>query len=135
MHGLGEEAIARLRAAGLRPTRQRRELAHLLFAGCEDAMTAEGLHAFAVSRGIKVSLATVYGTLHSFKEVGLVREVSIDARRYFDTNPENHQYFYYEDEKRLQGVSAAETGISAQPRVPKGRVVSRIDVVVRLRQA
>lgn len=135
MNDLEEEVVARLRRAGLRPTRQRRALAHLLFAAGRDAVTAESLHAFAAERGVKVSLATVYGTLHSFEDVGLVREISIDARRYFDINPDNHQYFYFEDEKRLASVTPEETGIRGLPRVPAGRAVSRIDVVVRLKPA
>jgi Fur family iron response transcriptional regulator len=131
---IDEVTIARLRKAGLRPTRQRRELAHLLFSECTEAMTAEGLHNFAQRNGVKVSLATVYGTLHSFCDVGLVREVSIDSRRYFDTNPDNHQYFYFEDERRLVAVSQAEPGFQVMPPLPEGRKISRVDVVVRLRR-
>jgi len=129
-----EQTIARLRQAGLRPTRQRRDLARLLFTECQEAITAEGLHAFALRRGIKVSLATVYGTLHSFSTVGLVRDVSIDSRRYFDNNPKNHQYFYFEDDKRLVGVTEAETGVKTVPSPPQGQHVSRVDVVVRLKR-
>lgn len=131
---IDEETIARLRKAGLRPTRQRRELAHLLFSDCREAVTAEGLHAFALKNGIKVSLATVYGTLHSFCDVGMVREVSIDSRRYFDTNPENRQYFYFEDERRLVAVPERDAGFKDVPPPPEGRKVSRVDVVVRLRR-
>ncbi len=135
MHGLDDAALARLRKAGLRPTRQRRELAELLFnETTTQALTAEGLHAHALRHGIKVSLATVYGTLHSFRDAGLVREVSIDSKRYFDTNITNHQYFYYEDERRLVGVTEAETGFKEAPPPPEGRKISRVDVVVRLRR-
>jgi len=84
--------------------------------------------------GIKVSLATVYGTLHSFRDAGLLREISIDSKRYFDTNTDNHQYFYFEDERRLVGVSELETGYKDIPLPPEGRRVSRVDVVVRLRK-
>lgn len=132
MTGLDEAAIARLREVGLRPTRQRRELADLLFGTTGEAITAEGLHGLAMKSGIKVSLATVYGTLHSFQDVGLVREISIDSKRYFDTNTENHQYFYFEEEHRLVGVSELQTGFKDLPQPPEGRRVSRIDVVVRL---
>jgi Fe2+/Zn2+ uptake regulation proteins len=131
---IDEVTIARLRKAGLRPTRQRRELAHLLFSSCKEAVTAESLHSFAQRNGVKVSLATVYGTLHSFCDAGMVREVSIDSRRYFDTNPDNHQYFYFEDERRLVGVTEAETGLKVMPPLPEGRRISRVDVVVRLRR-
>ena len=134
MSDFDEETIERLRKAGLRPTCQRRELARLLFAQSTEAVTAESLHAFAAKNGVKVSLATVYGTLHSFCDAGMVREVSIDSRRYFDTNTGNRQYFYFEDERRLVGVTDAETGLKEMPPPPEGRKVSRVDVVVRLRR-
>ncbi|HZD27006.1 MAG TPA: transcriptional repressor, partial [Alphaproteobacteria bacterium] len=56
--------LERLRAAGLRPTRQRLALARLLFEGGHRHMTAEDLHGEASGAGLKVSLATVYNTLH-----------------------------------------------------------------------
>ena len=129
-----EQTIFRLRQAGLRPTRQRRELARLLFTEGQEAVTAEGLHAIAAGHGIKVSLATVYGTLHSFCVVGLVRDISIDSRRYFDNAPDNHQYFYFEDDKRLVAVTEAETGVKTAPSPPPGQRVTRVDVVVRLKR-
>ena len=70
-----ESAVTRLRAVGLRPTRQRNELADLLFRDGHRHLTAETLHADAVSKGIRVSLATVYNTLHQFTNAGLLREV------------------------------------------------------------
>ena len=60
----GDRATAR--SAGLRPTRQRVELAGLLFKGGDRHVTAESLHDEAVHAGVKVSLATVYNTLHQF---------------------------------------------------------------------
>lgn len=135
MNSFDDEALLKLRKAGLRPTRQRRELADLLFREGTEVLTAEGLHSHALRNGVKVSLATVYGTLHSFRDAGLVREVSIDSRRYFDTNTGNHQYFYFEDERRLVGVSEVETGFKEPPPPPDGRKVSRVDVVVRLKRA
>jgi Fur family iron response transcriptional regulator len=126
--------MARLREAGLRPTRQRRQLANILFGEIGEAITAEGLHELATAMGIKVSLATVYGALHSFADAGLLREISIDSKRYFDTNTDNHQYFFFEDERRLVGVTELETGFKDMPPPPAGRLVSRVDVVVRLRK-
>lgn len=134
MSEIDDAAIAKLRRAGLRPTRQRRDLAELLFSDLSEALTAEGLHGLAARSGIKVSLATVYGTLHSFRDAGLVREISIDAKRYFDTRIDNHQYYYFEEERRLVGVSERETGFKDIPLAPEGRRVSRVDVIVRLRK-
>ena len=95
-------AAARLRHAGLRPTRQRVELAGLLFRDCDRHVTAESLHDEIGRAGVKVSLATVYNTLHQFTDAGLLRQVIVDAARsYFDTNTGDHQHFFLEEEGLL----------------------------------
>ncbi|MEE8438910.1 MAG: Fur family transcriptional regulator, partial [Micropepsaceae bacterium] len=89
------EQITKLRAAGLRPTRQRLGLAALLFGAKDRHVSAEKLHEEASAAGIRVSLATVYNTLHQFTALGLLRELSVDgARTYFDTNMGDHHHFY-----------------------------------------
>ncbi len=131
----GVEAVARLRAAGLRPTRQRQELVGLLFAGGHRHMTAESLHADATGAGIQVSLATVYNTLHQFTEAGLLRQVVVDASRsYFDTNTGDHQHFFVEDEGTLIDIPGETISVAGVPTPPKGLDVERIDVVVRVRK-
>src|SRR5260370_11318888 len=71
-----QNVIERLRAAGLRPTRQRLALARLLFENGDRHVTAEVLHGEALTGHIRVSLATVYNTLHQFTAVRLLREVA-----------------------------------------------------------
>lgn len=131
-----ESAVTRLRAAGLRPTRQRNELADLLFHDGHRHLTAETLHAEAVNRGIRVSLATVYNTLHQFTNAGLLRQVMVDATRsYFDTNTTEHQHFYYEDDGMLSDIPGSEEiAVSKLPEAPEGTEVARVDVVVRLKR-
>ncbi len=68
-----------LRAADLRPTRQRLALARLLFETDDRHVTAELLHEEAIAANIPVSLATVYNTLHQFTAAGLLREIVVDA--------------------------------------------------------
>jgi len=133
---INESAVARLRSAGLRPTRQRNELADLLFRNGNRHLTAETLHAEAVSHGIRVSLATVYNTLHQFTQVGLLRQVMVDATRsYFDTNTCEHHHFYYEDDGMLADIPGTEAmDVGNIPEPPAGTEVSRVDVVVRLRR-
>ena len=78
---------------------------NLLFRNGHRHLTAETLHAEAVAQGIKVSLATVYNTLHQFTHAGLLRQVVVDpTRSYFDTNTVDHQHFYYEDEGMLTDI-------------------------------
>ena len=130
------EAVARLRAAGLRPTRQRLELVGLLFSGGHRHMTAESLHADATGAGVQVSLATVYNTLHQFTEAGLLRQVVVDAARsYFDTNTGDHQHFFVEDEGTLIDIPGESIAVAGVPAPPRGMNVDRIDVVVRIRKA
>ena len=74
-------ALARLRAVGLRPTRQRLALAQLLLENGDRHFTAEQLHGEAVGANIRVSLATVYNTLHQFTDAGLLREVVVEPGR------------------------------------------------------
>jgi len=128
-----ETATARLRQAGLRPTRQRNELAKLLFRNGHRNLTAESLHAEAVAQGIKVSLATVYNTLHQFTQAGLLLQVVVDpTRSYFDTNTVDHQHFYCEDEAILTDIPGAGITVDALPTPPAGMEVKRVDVVVRV---
>ena len=75
------EIGARLRQAGLRPTRQRMSLAELLFGGGNRHLTAESLHEEAMLHRVPVSLATIYNTLHQFTDAGLLREVAVDGSK------------------------------------------------------
>ncbi len=127
--------LACLRQAGLRPTRQRVSLAKLLFNGCDRHTTAEALHVEAAEQGIRVSLATVYNTLHQFTEAGLLREVVVDAgRSYFDTNTTDHHHFFFEQSGRLQDIPGDSVTLNNLPDAPAGAEVARVDVVIRLRQ-
>jgi Fur family iron response transcriptional regulator len=133
----GSSAIVdRLRAAGLRPTRQRLALGALLFgSGADRHVTAEELHGEAVSRGTRVALATVYNTLNQFTAAGLLREVLVGpGRLYFDTNIGDHHHFYIEDDGTLLDIPANRVSIARLPDAPAGMSVERVDVVVRVRR-
>jgi Fur family transcriptional regulator, iron response regulator len=131
-----EKAGEKLRAAGLRPTRQRVALANLLFARGNRHLTAESLHAEAAEAGVSVSLATVYNTLHQFTQAGLLRQVAVDASRfYFDTNTGAHQHFYNEADGALIDIPGDFIAISHVPSPPEGMEVERVDVVVRIRRS
>ncbi len=129
-------AAEKLRLAGLRPTRQRLELASHLFGGPDRHVTAESLHDEVVEAGIKVSLATVYNTLHQFTQAGLLRQVIVDAARgYFDTNTGDHQHFFLEDEGMLIDIPGETITVAGVPTAPPGMTVDRVDVVVRIRRS
>jgi Fur family iron response transcriptional regulator len=127
--------LARLRAAGLRPTRQRVALARLLFDGGDRHVTAEQLHGEAIAAAIPVSLATVYNTLHQFTGTGLLREVVVEpGRSYFDTNIDDHHHFFCESTGMLQDIPGAAVTVGQLPRAPAGTEISRVDVIIRVRR-
>jgi len=123
----------KLRGAGVRPTRQRLDLAGLLFGDGNRYVTAEMLHAEAVGNKMCVSLATVYNTLNQFAHAGLVREVAIEgSKAYFDTTISDHQHFYFEHDGRLIDLGPDEEVAVAVRKLPEGMKVARIDVLIRL---
>ena len=123
----------RLRGAGLRPTRQRRDLAGLLYGTGDRHVTAEVLHREAVEAGVKVSLATVYNTLHQFTEAGLLRQVVVDAQRsYFDTNTGHHHHFYNTADQELIDIPGDHVAVGSLPTPPNGMAIEQVDVVVRI---
>ena len=128
------DVLARLKAVGLRPTRQRLALAKLLFDGDDRHVTAEVLHAEAQGAKVRVSLATVYNTLHQFTSAGLLREVVVDpGRSYFDTNSSDHHHFFFEGRGTLLDIPGESVSLRGVPEPPVGMKISRIDVVVRVR--
>ena len=130
---MSETIGQRLRRAGLRPTRQRLALGTLLFEKGDRHVTAEMLHDEAVRAGERVSLATVYNTLHQFCDAGLLRELAIEgSKAYFDTNTSSHSHFYIEEEGRLMDICHEDLEIRGVPEPPAGLEIRHIDVVVRL---
>jgi Fur family transcriptional regulator, iron response regulator len=128
------ELTEKLRLVGLRPTQQRVALASLLFAKGDRHVCAEDLHAEAVEARVPVSLATVYNTLNQFKSAGLLRELAIEGdRSYFDTNTSNHFHFFDNERHELMDIDADGVSVVGMPQVPKGKMIDRIDVIVRLR--
>jgi Fur family iron response transcriptional regulator len=131
---MGYDISKALRRAGLRPTRQRVALATLLFGNGDRHVTAEMLHEEAVKAGVRVSLATVYNTLHQFQAAGLLREIAIGGQRaYFDTNTSNHNHFFLEPQGRLVDIPGNSIRVDGVPTPPEDMIISHIDVVVRLR--
>jgi Fur family transcriptional regulator, iron response regulator len=131
----GHDVKARLRQVGLRPTRQRMALARILLGKGDRHVTAEMLHEEATHANVPVSLATVYNTLHQFTDVGLLRQVAVDASKtYFDTNSSVHHHFFIEDRDDLIDISSSDFAVGRLPKPPEGYEIVRIDVVIRVRR-
>lgn len=128
------EASLFLQRHGLRPTRQRQALALSLFGSGEGRhITAEDLHAEARASGHRVSLATIYNTLHNFVSAGLVREIAIGgAKRFFDTNTSNHNHFHIARDGMLMDIDDADMRVDGLPVPPPGMRIAHVDVVVHL---
>jgi Fur family iron response transcriptional regulator len=127
------DALQRLRDAGLRPTRQRLALAKLLLDAGDRHVTAEQLHGEALSAQIRVSLATIYNTLHQFTAAGLLREVVVaPGRSYFDTNTDDHHHFFFEGSGQLQDIPGDHVVVSNMPAPPDGTEIRRVDVIIRV---
>ena len=98
------EFIDKLRSSGLRPTKQRVKICEVLFN--RDKTFHFTIHdlAMQISKQLKekISLATVYNTVHAFKDKGYLKEISINSdKSYFDTNTSAHHHFYDEDTHQL----------------------------------
>jgi Fur family transcriptional regulator, iron response regulator len=127
------DALELLRAAHLRPTRQRLALARLLFEPANRHVTAEQLHGEAIAAAIPLSLATVYNALHQFMAAGLLREVVVNpGRSYFDTNVADHHHFFFEDSNQLVDIPGDDVGVSQLPPPPEGTTIRRVDVIIRV---
>ncbi len=127
---------ARLRTAGLRPTRQRMALGWLLFAKGDRHVSAEMLYEEALRAREPLSLATVYNTLRQFSEAGLLRQVSVSGpKTFFDTNVSEHHHFYNEDDETVTDIPGSMIQVSGLPEAPEGMEIASVEVIVRLRQA
>ncbi len=98
------EFIDKLRSSGLRPTKQRLKICEVLFN--RDKTFHFTIHDLAtqISKQLneKISLATIYNTVHAFKDKGYLKEISINSdKSYFDTNISNHHHFFDEDTNEL----------------------------------
>src|SRR3546814_280447 len=88
-----------------------------------------------LTANVRVSLATVYNTLHQFTGAGLLREVVVESgRSYFDTNTSDHHHFFHEDRSELQDIAAESLSVGELPPTPDGTVVDRVDVIIRVRK-
>ena len=98
------EFIDKLRLSGLRPTKQRLKICEVLFNREKTFHFTINDLAKSISEQLneKISLATVYNTVHAFKDKGYLKEISINSdKSYFDTNTSVHHHFYDEDKHEL----------------------------------
>ncbi|MCZ2203406.1 iron response transcriptional regulator IrrA [Bartonella sp. A05] len=126
-----------LRQNGLRLTRQRLELANMIFSQGNRHIAAEELYEEAIQSGVPVSLATVYNTLHQFTDAGLLRIIAVEgSKTWFDTNTSDHYHFYIEGENRILDIpyNLDEFPIIENlPQPPEGMEISHVDLIIRVK--
>ena len=126
-----------LHDVGLRPTQQRVELAKLLIGNkrSHQHVTAEDLFEAAKKKKIPVSLATVYNTLHTFSDAGLINKIIVDGVRcYFDTRLDNHSHFYWEETGKLTDAPGNFLEIKNLPEPPVNSEITNVDIIIRLKE-
>ena len=129
------EFIGKLRSSGLRPTKQRLKICEVLFN--RDSTFHFTINDLAKNisdqLGEKISLATVYNTIHAFKNKGYLKEISINSdKSYFDTNTTNHHHFFDEDTNEL--IDCDEQVIQT-PHIKKnitGKKINSVEVLVKV---
>ena len=127
--------IKKLRSSGLRPTKQRVKICEVLF------NTDKTFH-FTINELVtriskvsddKISLATVYNTVHSFKKKGYLKEIPINSdQSYFDTNTSHHHHFYDESQKNLIDIDDADVEpVKINTKIP-GKKIKSVEVLVKV---
>lgn len=130
-----EKSLGILREAGLRPTWQRMQLIKLLFGSGHRHITVDKLYQEALQEGAKISLSTVYNTMHRLCSVNLLREISLgNGKSYFDTDICDHQHYYMEETGELMDIPCSRI-FPTMPTPPQGTAIKQVDVVVRLQVA
>ena len=127
--------IEKLRSSGLRPTRQRIKICKLLFDRKSTFhFTINDLsNSLKKKTNIKISLATIYNTIHSFKEKGYIKEISINSDKiYFDTNISYHHHFFDENNKKLIDLDDKDVcKVKIKKKLP-GKKIKSIEVLVKV---
>ena len=125
--------INRLRSSGLRPTKQRIAICKVLFDRKDTFhFTIDNLKK-KIKKNIKhkVSLATVYNTVHAFKNNGYLKEISLQGNKtFFDTNSKSHHHFYDEETGDLMDIKNEDISISKLPSAPRGKKINEVEVTI-----
>jgi Fur family iron response transcriptional regulator len=129
-----DAVIARLKGKGISPTRQRVQIARLLFAKPQH-LSAEQVLEKVNRDDINASKATIYNTLNLFARKGLVREVIVDPTKvFYDSNISEHQHVYNMDTGALTDIESAHTNMDQLPELPAGTTLVAVDLVIRVRK-
>ena len=129
------EFIDKLRSSGLRPTKQRLKICEVLFNRDSTFHFTINDLAKNISNqlGEKISLATVYNTIHAFKNKGYLKEISINSdKSYFDTNTSIHHHFYDEDTHELIDCNENDVNPVIVKKNITGKKINSVEVLIKV---
>ena len=129
------EFIDKLRSSGLRPTKQRLKICEVLFNREKTFHFTINDLAKNISNQLneKISLATVYNTVHAFKDKGYLKEISINSdKSYFDTNISDHHHFFDEDTHELIDCGIDDIGKINIKKNITGKKINSIEVLIKV---
>ena len=129
------EFTSKLRSSGLRPTKQRLKICEVLFNRNDTFHFTINELAKNISEELneKISLATVYNTVHAFEKKGYLKQIPINSSQtYFDTNTTAHHHFYDLKAEKLIDLDNKDIGpINIQKSIP-GKKIKSVEVLVKL---
>ena len=127
------QAMKKIESSGIRPTKQRRVLAKILFEKGNRHLSADELFHDVKKEDRKISMATVYNTLKQFTSLGLIREVVVDQNKsLYCTNHKSHYHLYIEDEGKIVDIPTKNIDLNI-PSIPACLQLHNTDVIVRIR--
>jgi Fur family iron response transcriptional regulator len=130
------EVIKLLQSQQINPTRQRVDIAQLLFARPQHLCADQVIDELADRGRGRASKATVYNTLNLFSRHGLLRELYLDAGKvYFDSNTDAHHHIYNVDTGELWDVAAGSVEGIPSPLLPDGTITVGVEVIYRVKGA
>lgn len=132
-----QDFLTKLRNSGLRPTKQRLKICEVLFDSEKTFHFTINDLAKIIEKNTKekISLATVYNTIHAFNKKGYVKEVTIsNDKTYFDTNTKSHHHFYDLRTNELIDIDSEKIQLKHVPQPPKGKKINGIEVVINVRE-
>ena len=127
--------IDKLRNSGLRPTKQRLKICEVLFETEKTFHFTINNLAEKIKNQInnKISLATIYNTVHAFKKKGYLKQIPISSSEaYFDTNVTDHHHFYDLNEDKLIDLENSDVGPINILKKINGKKIKSVEVLVKL---
>ena len=127
--------IDKLRNSGLRPTKQRIKICEALFEPKKTFhFTINDLAKIMQEKlNEKISLATIYNTVHAFKKKGYLKEISINSdKSYFDTNTSIHHHFYDEDTNELIDCNENDIDSINIRNNSTGKKINSVEVLIKV---